>query len=332
MNNIIFKTDLLQGAKGERGEAGVSESVPTEGLIGYEGDEIPEGYEEVDISEVFDEIYEDIEANTEAIADNTGAIEAIVNEYGAKNGCSIDLSRLKAINTSGTWSNNVYTLNGVTYTVESKKISVNADGSSNTSDSTFLLYDLESVFEVADRYTLSGCPANGSENTYCIVWRVGNKSDGSFISRKINEGQDVDVDKITSTQALTLYIDIKANTVINADFKPMIRDARITDPTYVPYAMTNEQLTERVKIVPFTLPNDISSKSIGDTVEISINHPGTTYLFTALTLSIYSQNRTVDGCFEQIAVSSTNLYLIGLKQTFSSSYNGATGYLTFVKV
>lgn len=69
MGEIIFKTELIKGAKGDRGEAGQADSIPTEGLIGYEGDDIPEGYEEVDISEVFDEIYEDIEATQDMISD-----------------------------------------------------------------------------------------------------------------------------------------------------------------------------------------------------------------------------------------------------------------------
>lgn len=60
-NNITFKTTLIKGAKGDRGDAGVSESVPTEGVIAYVGSGIPEGYEEIEVQDVFTEIYEDID-------------------------------------------------------------------------------------------------------------------------------------------------------------------------------------------------------------------------------------------------------------------------------
>lgn len=45
--DVIFKTLLLKGAKGDRGEAGQAEAVPTNGVIGYTGSTIPDGYEEV---------------------------------------------------------------------------------------------------------------------------------------------------------------------------------------------------------------------------------------------------------------------------------------------
>lgn len=44
MNNIIFKTEFLRGAKGDAGTAQNYE-VPTGAVIAYDGDDIPNGYE-----------------------------------------------------------------------------------------------------------------------------------------------------------------------------------------------------------------------------------------------------------------------------------------------
>ena len=45
--DVIFKTLLLKGAKGDRGETGQATSVPQNGVIGFTGGTIPDGYEEV---------------------------------------------------------------------------------------------------------------------------------------------------------------------------------------------------------------------------------------------------------------------------------------------
>lgn len=45
MNNIIFKTDLIKGTKGDKGNDGISFEVPTGAIIAYDGDSAPAGYE-----------------------------------------------------------------------------------------------------------------------------------------------------------------------------------------------------------------------------------------------------------------------------------------------
>lgn len=48
MANVLFKTDLIKGAKGDAGEAGISYEVPTGAIIAYEGTDTPAGYEDTE--------------------------------------------------------------------------------------------------------------------------------------------------------------------------------------------------------------------------------------------------------------------------------------------
>lgn len=78
MNNIIFKTILMRGAKGDRGDIGVSDSIPDGGVIGYDGITIPEGYEEATAHEVFEEIYDDMDDLQDEIDVTNARIDNII--------------------------------------------------------------------------------------------------------------------------------------------------------------------------------------------------------------------------------------------------------------
>ena len=77
-----------------------------------------------------------------------------------------ELDGIKALNTGGTWSGNVYTINSITFAIQTDTdgnvIGINASGTpSNRTQLTTYSGTLK-----AGSYTFNGCPSGGSGTTY----------------------------------------------------------------------------------------------------------------------------------------------------------------------
>lgn len=67
--------------------------------------------------------------------------------------------------------------------------------------------------------------------------------DSSTTVRNLNNDKESTPFTVTDSQNLLLYVGLNAGTY-NITIKPMIRPASIQDDTYVPYSMTNRELTD----------------------------------------------------------------------------------------
>ena len=143
-----------------------------------------------------------------------------------------DLESLKKINTTGTWSNNSYTLNGATLTLNSdKSISLISSGAVSAN----VIFHLVSKPDLPDgvKLRLSGCPKGGSASSYEMQY--GNATNMSYTDR----GDGVDnVEKFDYSiyPNSSTFIKVRANANISTAvvFKPMIYKANLKT-TFKPY-------------------------------------------------------------------------------------------------
>lgn len=185
-----------------------------------------------------------------------GNLAANENVYGAKN-------------------RNVYpykdttkTENGVTFTDNGNgTITVSAASYPYTvsSDTTFYCSNfLDNEFE-AGTWTLNGSPVVSDDVFVGYVVHYG----GEYLSY-LDKGQEVTFTQAVDTDDVAIIITLKSGYVLAGAllFKPMLRDARILDPTFVPYAQTNLQLTndkaERADLATLDLTG--TTNSTGSTI------------------------------------------------------------------
>ena len=84
MENIIFKTELLKGVKGDRGEVGESETIPSGGVISYDGNDVPAGYEEIEDGGLLAALEQSFQAQIDATNLNVAANAQDITDTNAR--------------------------------------------------------------------------------------------------------------------------------------------------------------------------------------------------------------------------------------------------------
>lgn len=192
------------------------------------------------------------ELNAENVQDAIDEIDATVDAQGESiDGIDAEIADMNNIlGAKNFLPNNATTqaINGITFTVNNDG-TVIANGTATANANLVLVSNL--VLD-AGSYILSGCPANGSVNTYYLY----NDTVGSDYGNGFSFSYNI------KTTTVRFGIMIKSGTTVsNITFKPMIRLATIKDDAYVPYSMTNRELSSQISnIEPF-----ISDKVITDT-------------------------------------------------------------------
>ena len=186
-------------------------------------------------------------------------IYKVMGEMGAKALLPMSLADIKAKNTTGTWNNNAYTINGVTFTVNTDSdgfiTDIAATGTASA-DATLMVYGYSytSAYAVTfDTPVIASIDFVGSGSTARgIVWGT----NSAYI-----EATEVQIAAGTlygfGLRVLNGY-EIPAGGIT---FKPMVRFASDSDDTYQPYVKTNKELTAENEALTNKLNNEIVTRS-----------------------------------------------------------------------
>ena len=166
------------------------------------------------------------------IEDNENNIYSNQNN-GVKNILSYDLQYLKSKNTSGSWNNNVYTVANTVFTI-------NSDGSikvtGHPSSQSVWLYLRASDIALKSGCIISGCPVGGSYASSYVLAAYNNNE--QRIGTDTGSGATITQDATAGYIEIGIYSTHDGSELL---FKPMLRE--FGDDTFVPYALSNAELT-----------------------------------------------------------------------------------------
>lgn len=208
---------------------------------------------------------------------------------GAKNFFDYTLEKLKTYNTSGTWNNNIYTIRGISFTINSN-LSITIDGTQDGTDYGSDLY-LCSPNSATGRLPVSliegkkicaGEPIDSSIIRYG-VWYYDTSKTYLNKQQSMENGEDELVINIPSDAVyFTQYLRINSTkSISNFTIYPMLILATDTDKTFTPYAMTNRELTEKIVLREHTYTG--TSDANGVVVASTVPHRPIVYCYGAPT-------------------------------------------------
>ena len=235
---------------------------------------------------------------------------------GGKNILPTILDNIKQRNTSGIWNNNVYTYNGLTFTIitdqDGNITGINVNGTANE-DADFIIISLYTF--PSGSYALNGCPSGGSTSTYRIFATSWGSDTGSGVTATLD-----------GSTATTIRISIKSGTeVSNQVYKPMVRFSSVTDATFAPYS----------NICPITGWTGAKVSRTGKNLynfDEQALRSNNTYLATNLphnTNFVFSTNTQITGLYISYSDDETMPFLTGATGWTNINYRYNTTFVPF---
>lgn len=163
------------------------------------------------------------------------------SQLGAHNLLPLKLSDLKELNTSGTWTNNILTVNGLNITVgtddNDNVTSINFAGTASGTVLFFINNSFDSASHVSE--LLNGYPSGYTGSMSSLAYRF-YKSDNTAEFNILTNDEAIQNIGICN---FVIRVQSGYNTN-NITLYPMLRLATDSDTTHTPYAETNQQLTQ----------------------------------------------------------------------------------------
>lgn len=159
---------------------------------------------------------------------------------GGKNILPLTVEKMKASNTGGTWSGNVFSYLGLTYTIlvdESNNVTgIDIHGTATTTAVFF--FDRTFTITGSGEYIFSGV-TGGASSTYRFecYWRDDNNASKGSVAF-YNNGETIKVsDKTGATKIDTFIVAVIGGATVNhVKIYPMVRLSSVSDATFAPYS------------------------------------------------------------------------------------------------